>query len=100
MAVVRFAKLIFSAAGSLEPFCSGSIGLDLGHCLFLLLPFDVKRMFLVCVIGRRCTAIQLPPSSIAKKHYLDVYLFRPEHPHHNSMQSIIITEQNRWRECL
>ncbi len=34
MTVVRFTKLIFTAAGSLEPFCSGAIGLDLGHCLF------------------------------------------------------------------
>jgi hypothetical protein len=36
MVVVRFAELIFSAAGFFEPFGCGSVGFNLWHCLFLL----------------------------------------------------------------
>jgi hypothetical protein len=35
---------------------------------------ELKIMFLGCVIGRRGITIQLPPSSLAKKHYLKVYI--------------------------
>jgi hypothetical protein len=34
--VVRFTKLIFTAAGFLEPFGGGAIGLDFGHRVLLL----------------------------------------------------------------
>jgi hypothetical protein len=58
--VVRFAKLIFSASGFLEPFCSGSIGLDLGHCLFLLLTLFPVPNILITI---RCN----PPSHRTKQ---------------------------------